>query len=73
MVCLGHTDHPDALKALHSLYWRDKNLGKRSEYLFALLLTEIGRHGDRSSIKVLGDHPFRNLTLASGRARRSAL
>jgi len=67
--CLGRTRHPDALKALHSLYWRDKTLSKRSEHLFALLLTEIARHGDKRSIKVLGDHSYKNLTLASGRAR----
>lgn len=66
---LGHTQHPEALKQLHSYYWRDKTLSKKSEYLFAKLLTEIARHGDKSSIKVLKDHPYRNLTLQSGRAR----
>ena len=65
---LGWVPLPEALKALHRLYKRDKAL-RENEVLFARLLQAIGRHGDRSSIEVLKDNPFDHLTVASGRAR----
>jgi len=65
---LGRNGHAGALQELHELYRRDTKL-RDDERLFALLLTEIGRHGDPSSAKVLADHPFDHLTIASGRAR----
>ena len=65
---LGWVPLPEALKALHRLYRRDKAL-RENEVLFARLLQAIGRHGDRSSIEVLKDNPFDHLTVASGRAR----
>ncbi len=65
---LGGTDHPDALKALHKLYFRDMPL-RDDEELLALLLKEIGRHGDPSSLKVFADKPFKGLTQETGRAR----
>ena len=34
-----------------------------------MLLKAIGRHGDPSSLTVLSEHPFQNLTVATGRAR----
>jgi hypothetical protein len=69
MKSLGKTQHPDALKALHKAYRSDKNLAKKSDLLFSLLLKEIARHGDKSSVKILSDSPFRNLTLKNGTAR----
>jgi HEAT repeat protein len=69
---LGRNAHPDALKELHDLYRRDTKL-REDEHLFALLLKEIGRHGDKSSVAVLSDDPFDHLTLASGRARLMGL
>jgi HEAT repeat protein len=65
---LGWVPLPEALKALHRLYKRDKAL-RENEVLFARLLQAIGRHSDRSSIEVLKDNPFDHLTVASGRAR----
>lgn len=65
---LGFVPLPEALKALHRLYRRDKSL-REDEVLFARLLQAIGRHSDRSSIEVLKDNPFDHLTVASGRAR----
>src|SRR5262245_49720661 len=53
---LGWVPLPEALKALHRLYKRDKAL-RENEVLFARLLQAIGRHGDRSSIEVLKDNP----------------
>ena len=65
---LGWLPRPDALKRLHRLYRRDTKL-REDEVLFSRLLQAIGRHGDRSSLEVLKDHPFDHLTLASGKAR----
>jgi HEAT repeat protein len=65
---LGGMKSPDALEELHKLYWGDRSLSK-DPIVFALVLKAIGRHGDKSSIKVLMDSPFNNLTLDSGRAR----
>jgi len=66
---LGWNPSDGALKQLHRMYRREKKLGKTDEALFAELLKQIGRHGDKSSIKVLSDKPFKYHTLASGRAR----
>ncbi|MCZ6573053.1 MAG: HEAT repeat domain-containing protein [Planctomycetota bacterium] len=65
---LGWMPNGEALKQLHRMYRRERNLSKREE-LFAILLKSIGRHGHKSSLAVLKDHPYRNLTLASGKAR----
>ena len=65
---LGKMKSGEALKELHKLYWSNRSLSKNPT-LFALLLRAIGRHGDKSSIRVLMDSPYRNLTLESGRAR----
>jgi hypothetical protein len=69
MRSLGRTQHPDALKALHKAYRSNKNLAKKSDFLFTLLLKEIARHGDKSSVAILSDSPFRHLTLGNGTAR----
>lgn len=66
---LGWMPTDDALKQLHRMYRREKKLGKQDEALFAELLKEIGRHGDKSSITVLSNKPFKYHTLASSRAR----
>jgi HEAT repeat protein len=65
---LGWNPSPRALEELTATYWKNTLLRDDDE-LFALLLKAIGRHGDPSSVIVLADHPFRNLTLASGTAR----
>ncbi|MHC4222847.1 MAG: HEAT repeat domain-containing protein [Planctomycetota bacterium] len=65
---LGWTKHADALKQLHRLYRRDRSLSKKEE-AFAHLLKAIGRHGHKTSIKVLMDNVFKGLTLESGKAR----
>jgi hypothetical protein len=69
---LGRTTHPAALKALHNLYFRDMPL-RENETLLALLLKEIGRHADPSSLKVFADKPFTGLTQETGIARAYGL
>ena len=49
--CLRFQQHPDALKALHDLYRRDKKLRKDEEML-PKLLKAIGQHQSPSSIPV---------------------
>ena len=63
LIALGATPHPEALKELHDAYRkvRKRNLDGY-EHLFALLLREIGRHGDPSSVEWLSDSLFNNLT-----------
>jgi len=72
MRLYGASQSPAALKALHSLYRSDRKLRENDE-LFALLLKEIGRHGDRGSVKILGDITFKYLTLDTGVARLAGL
>jgi hypothetical protein len=66
---MGWTRYDAALKQLHRLFKRRKNLHKDDPPLFAQLLKAIGRHRDPKSIAVLMKSPFKGLTLASGRAR----
>ena len=65
---LGWSKSRSALRQLHRLYHRDKDLS-RKEDVFGALLKAIGRHGDKSSLEVLFDSPFKGLTVESGRAR----
>ena len=65
---LGWMKHPDALEALHDLYWNEPRLGE-NENMFAKLLKAIGRQGDPSSVKVLSHKPFKYLTWDVGVAR----
>jgi hypothetical protein len=65
---LGWAKGRNALRQLHRLYNRDKDLSDKEE-VFAALLKAIGRHGDKSSLEVLSDSPFKGLTVESGRAR----
>jgi hypothetical protein len=65
---LGWMKGKPALRQLHRLYHRDKDLHDR-EAVFAALLKAIGRHRDKSSLDVLSDSPFKGLTVESGRAR----
>ncbi len=65
---LGWSKSRSALRQLHRLYHRDKDLSKKED-VFGALLKAIGRHGDKSSLEVLFDSPFKGLTVESGRAR----
>jgi hypothetical protein len=65
---LGWSKNRSALRQLHRLYHRDKDLS-RKEDVFGALLKAIGRHGDTSSLDVLFDSPFKGLTVEAGRAR----
>lgn len=65
---LGWCRHPDALKQLHRFYRRETGITK-AEDLHERTLRAIGRHGSVSSLDVLTGDIFKNLTLASGRAR----
>ena len=69
VIALGWVPDEGALRQLHRMYRREKDLGEEDEALFAEVLKAIGRHGDRRSIDVLGDKPFKNHTLESSRAR----
>ncbi|MHC4847948.1 MAG: hypothetical protein ACYTEG_05770 [Planctomycetota bacterium] len=69
VIALGWVPNKNALRQLHRMYRREKDLGKKDEALFAQLLKSIGRHGDKSSIDVLSDKPFKYHTLESSRAR----
>ena len=66
---LGWTKYDPALKQLHREFRRSKRNWDKDEDMFAELLQAIGRHGDKSSVAVLEDSPFKALTLATGRAR----
>jgi hypothetical protein len=66
---LGWMKYPPALRQLHREYRRGRTEWTKNEDVFAHVLTAIGRHGDKSSIAVLADDPFRGLTIATGRAR----
>ena len=67
---LGKTQHEEALDALHRLYLRVyKKKLEGHEDLFALLIKEIGRHGDESSVDILTKSVFSNLTYDVGIAR----
>ncbi len=66
---LGWTKYGPALKQLHREFRRSKTKWTKDEDMFAELLQAIGRHGDKSSVKVLSKSPFKALTLATGRAR----
>jgi HEAT repeat protein len=65
---LGRMNAPDALRALHTAYRKNARI-KDNDVMFASLLKAIGRHGDPSSVEILADSPFSNLTVESGRAR----
>jgi HEAT repeat protein len=66
---LGWSQYPPALKQLHRVVARERDLSDRDEALFAHLLKAIGRHGDKSSLDVLTNNPLKDLTYASGQAR----
>jgi HEAT repeat protein len=66
---LGWMKYPPALRQLHREYRRGRTEWTKNEDVFAHVLQAIGRHGDKSSIEVLADDPFRGLTIATGRAR----
>jgi len=65
---LGWMKNRSALRQLHRLYHRDRSLRERED-VFAALFKAIGRHGDKSSLDVLVDAPFKGLTVEVGRAR----
>jgi hypothetical protein len=69
---LGKTKHKDAVKALRGLYFQDMPL-RDDEALLSVLLKEIGRHGDPSTLDVFADRPFKGLTVETGRARAYGL
>ena len=60
--------HPEALKALHELYKRDKKL-RKDDQLTAKLLKAIGQHGSPDSIDVLTDDVSENRTMGCVQAR----
>jgi HEAT repeat protein len=70
---LGWMQYKPALQQLHRLYVRENRAGEDDEEMYVRLIQAIGRSGDKSSVAVFRDNPFRNLTLASGRAKIFAL
>lgn len=65
---LGWNTHKEALKQLHRLYRREKSLYKQTS-LFAATFKAIGRHGQKSSLSVLGDSVFKGATPEVAQAR----
>jgi hypothetical protein len=61
-------DHPESLSQLHSAYKKNKGLADDAE-LFPALLKAIGQHGNKDSIKVLADNPFKTTGRNAIRAR----
>jgi hypothetical protein len=66
---LGWHPSKEALKQLHRFYRREGKLIADDEDVFAALFKAVGRHGDPSSLTVLGDHPFKGLTPKVAEAR----
>jgi hypothetical protein len=66
---LGWLPNKEALKQLHRVYRRERKILAEDEAVFAALFKAIGRHGDKSSLTVLGDHPFTGLTQKVAEAR----
>ena len=71
---LGATDHPDAEKALRNAAAaaRTRDLSG-FETVYAHLLKEIGRQGDKAGIDALTEKPFNALTYDVGMARLMGL
>jgi hypothetical protein len=69
IAALGWHPSKEALKQLHRLYRRERKLLAEDEAVFAALFKAVGRHGDKSSLTVLGDHPFTGLTPKVAEAR----
>jgi len=65
---LGRMPNPESVASLNHAYKAHASI-KRNEKFFITLLTAIGRLGDPSSVPILIDHPFKNSTFATGRAR----
>ena len=65
---LGWNTHKEALKQLHRLYRREKSLHKQTS-LYAATFKAIGRHGQKSSLDVLGDSVFKGATPEVAEAR----
>jgi hypothetical protein len=66
---LGWHPSREALKQLHRLYRREAKLLAKQPVPYAALFKAIGRHGDKSSLDVLGDNPFKGLTVEVAEAR----
>jgi hypothetical protein len=69
IVALGGMRGDDALAALTSAYKRDEMKWKKDEALLPVLLKEIARHGDPSSIDILLKDPFSQKTYPAIQAR----
>ncbi|HEX5137205.1 MAG TPA: HEAT repeat domain-containing protein [Planctomycetota bacterium] len=69
IAALGWNQSPEALKQLHRLYRREGKLLAEREDPYAALFKAIGRHGDKSSLTVLADSPFKGLTPKVAEAR----
>jgi hypothetical protein len=69
IAALGWNQSPEALKQLHRLYRREGKLLAKQEDAYAALFKAIGRHGDKSSLTVLADSPFKGLTPQVAEAR----
>jgi len=69
ITALGGMRHEEALAALTSAYKRDEMKWKKDEALFPVLLKEIARHGDPSSIEILLKDPASQKTYPAIQAR----
>jgi len=73
VTALGHMPHKNSLDALTAYMKREKRKLVENDTLYPLLIKEIGRHGDESSIGLLTDDPFDQRAYAAGQARIMAL
>lgn len=70
---LGRMKHKHSLDALHAFLKRDRKKLAESETLYPLLLKEVGRHGEESSIELLAADGFDQNAFAATQARIMAL
>jgi hypothetical protein len=73
IAALGRLPHKSSLEALHAYFRRDKKKLEANSRLYPLLIKEIGRHGDETSIALLTDDAFDQRAYATGQARIMAL
>ncbi len=73
VTALGRMKHKHALEALHAFLKRERKKLEENDLLYPLVLKEIGRHGDESSLPLLADAAFDQRAYATAQARIMAL
>lgn len=73
VTALGHMKHKNSLDALHAYLKRERKKLEENDQLYPLVLKEIGRHGDESSLPLLADDGFDQRAYTTAQARIMAL